>query len=67
MLFILSFTHPNVVANLYDCISSVEEERIYFEKCHIMEVNGIQCLLVPNQNEFCRRKSYRFGRTWEWV
>ncbi len=28
-----SFTHPQVIPNLYEFLSSVEHEIIYFEKC----------------------------------
>jgi len=29
----MSFTHPEVVSNLYKSISSTEHKRRYFEKC----------------------------------
>jgi len=53
-----SFTHPNVVPNLYECLSSVKHKRRYFEECsikqlmvpivfHIMDVNGyVNCLVT---------------------
>jgi len=28
-----SFTHPQVVSKLYECLSSAEHKRWYFEEC----------------------------------
>jgi len=51
-----TFTHPCVGQTLYDLISSVEHKRRYFWEMwevfffflHTLEVNGLQCRLVPN-------------------
>jgi len=33
MKILSSFTHPQVVSNLYEFLSSVEHKRRYFEEC----------------------------------
>ncbi len=33
MLILSSFTHPQVVPNLYECLSSAEHKVRYFEEC----------------------------------
>ncbi len=55
-----SFTHHNVIPNLYDFFVFVEHQRRYFEKylsgvffVHIVEVNGNQnCITSILQNIF---------------
>lgn len=58
------FTHPRFKA---ECLWNIKED--VFEKCvHIVEVNRLQCCLVPNvlQNIFFsaeERMLYKFGMT----
>lgn len=56
----LIYSHPRVVKNLYDFISSIEQDRSYSE----LNSFGFHGLLLCSTEE---SKSYRFGTTWEWV
>ncbi len=82
MKILSSFTHSQVVPNLYECVCSAEHKGRYSEEwgtqssifSPTMEVNG-----APKQPDYklsskylplCsaeQRNSYRFGSTWEWV
>jgi len=48
-----SFTHPRVVPNLNDFISSVEHKRRCFEECseNVMKVNGDQHLSISKKDK----------------
>jgi len=75
MKILSSFTHPQVVANLYDFLSSAEHKGRYFEehlkiKKNTMEVNGAKQLFGSNHSSkylpLCsadKRNSYRFATT----
>ncbi len=81
MKIMSSFTHPQVVPNLYECVCSAEHKGRYSEEwgkqssifSPTMEVNG-----APKQPDYklsseylplCSEQthSYRFGSTWGWV
>ncbi len=66
---ILSFTHPNVIPNLYDFLSSVEHKIKYFKSLYLLflDTSDFQCMeknKIP-QNIFFNQeggKIFIFGR-----
>ncbi len=40
MKILLSFTHPQVVPNLYKCLCSAEHKGRYFEECGKQSISG---------------------------
>ncbi len=82
MTILSSFTHPQVVPNLYTFICSAEHKRRCSEECGkqssiffpTMEVNGApERLCFPHSSEhlpLCSAEQinvYRLGTTWGWV
>ncbi len=79
MKILSSFTHPQVVPNLYEFLCSAEHKGRYFEESlspgcfgakNTIEVNGASELLCfPHSSEYLplcsaeQRHSYRFGTT----
>jgi len=66
MKILSTFTHPQVVTNLYEFLSSAEHKGRY-TVC-TKEVNGSK--LFSKYLPLCsaeERNSYRFATTWGWV
>ncbi len=71
MKILSSFTHPQVVPNLYECLCSAEHKGIYSEECGKQSSSGapltsIVFFFPTMEVNLClaeQRNSYRFGTT----
>ncbi len=83
MKILSSFTHPQVVPNLYECLCSAEHKGRYSEECGKQSSSGAPLTSIvlffptmevngaPKQPGYKLSSkylpSYRFGTTWGWV
>ncbi len=75
-----SFTHPQVVPNLYECLCSAEHKGRYSEECGKQSSYGAPLTSIVYIFSYCGSqwcpktawlqtffRIYRFGTTWGWV
>ncbi len=68
MKILSSFTHPQVVPNLYECLCSAEHKGRYSEECGKQQFWGTSIFFPTTVwKSMVQRHSYRFGTTWGWV